>query len=666
MRKLPIPLLGQLIPALLLMALLPMGISWFQLKQQAEVIAGQAQDFHHFATRTTARRAQTFVQFFNGVTRSLAENPAVESGQRSAALGEALTGTVASLEGVLAAGVYDPEGETVALAQRRDLSAELDSVFGALPGEDQAFYPELLTAADGQKLLRLRRPLADDRGFVLVIAEAADLEQILAAKDMGGSFEMLLVDVDRQVVAGGQADDLRRFPEEMFATGLDYAGSWSRIYRSPDGDGEIVAGRASLEGGPWLVISRQSAAEAEAAKDRLRRVQWLALLLALALTSIFSAFAYTTVIGPLRRLVAAQRELTGADPAGVGASEVAQLEASFRLLQERVQDKGDLSDIFLGRYQVTDLVGSGAMGSVFRGWDPKLKRPVALKTIHIGSDQVNRDKLLSSLRDEAAISANIHQPNIVTVYDIEDRGGSAFIAMEFVEGSNLRNLLRRKDRLPYTDLIPIGAALARGLATAHEHSLVHHDVKPGNLLLGVDGSVKLTDFGVSLSLNAASRRNDVICGTPGYLAPECLSGQGYTPCSDVWALGVVLWESAAGYNPFRGGSLRQTVARTMTLELESLCDLYPEIPKELSDLVDTLVLKDPALRPSDAGEVANRLEEMRDRLGLSWLPDLGEPVESEPSGATRPKPRSHAATEWMPKSSTGTTDPEASTPASHL
>lgn len=647
MRKLQIPLLGQLVIALLLMGLLPLGISFFQLREQARVVESQAKSYHLFATRTMAQRVHAYTELYKGVCDALSENPAVAAGLRDQAMADALTGTVASSPGVLAAGLFTPDGETVLLAQRFDLSAAIGPIFGALPENPDNPLPELLVGSGGGRMLRLKRSLPENRGFVALVADAAALEKALGAKDVSASFEMLLVDNERRVLAGGDAEQLERFPQEVYAGEIGAAGAWSRIFRSDTGaDGkseEFVAGRAQVADTPWLVISRQSAVEAEQAKSRLRRVGLAASALALLLTLGISAFAFLTVIRPLRRLVEAQRAVTG-QAATPGASEIAQLEESFAILRQRVEDEAELGDVFLGRYQVTELVGSGAMGSVFRGWDPKLKRAVALKTIHLMSEDVNKDKLLGSLRDEAAISAGIHQENIVTVYDIEDRGNTAFIAMEYVEGVNLRVLLRKRRRLHYADAIPIGAALARGLATAHDHFLVHHDVKPANLLLGFDGSVKLTDFGVSQSLSNATQKTDVICGTPGYLAPECFEGRGYTPSSDVWACGVLLWEAVAGYNPFRGSNLRSTVGRTMSLQLESLTDIYDDVPKAFSDLVDRLLVKDPAERPSDCSQVAVELEALCTELDLTWVPDFSDIVEA-PKKKKEPE---HAPTEWVP------------------
>ncbi|MEO1369100.1 MAG: serine/threonine-protein kinase, partial [Acidobacteriota bacterium] len=203
-----------------------------------------------------------------------------------------------------------------------------------------------------------------------------------------------------------------------------------------------------------------------------------------------------------------------------------------------------------------------------------------------------------------------------------------------VEGVNLQKLLQVRGHLAPQDAIPLAAGIARGLATAHANYLVHHDIKPANILLGLGGEVKLTDFGVSQSITAASQRRDVICGTPGYLPPECFEGADYTPSSDLWAFGVVLWEMIVGYNPFRGKSLRNTVSRTMTVDADPLVSLIPETPRAFSDLVIRMLEKEPESRPVSGEEVAEELEALSQELGLVWLPDLADVLGATPGSGS--------------------------------
>lgn len=396
-----------------------------------------------------------------------------------------------------------------------------------------------------------------------------------------------------------------------------------------DGDDRVeasIVAYAPLESAPWFVISRQPAKIAEVAQQRIRRATWVAALGAILLTAVLSAGAYTTVIRPLRRLIRAQAELVRSEVEG---SEIEQLEASFELLQQRIQDSEDLGKVFLGRYQVTDHVGSGAMGSVFRGWDPKLRRAVALKTIRLNAEEVDCEKLLTSLLDEAAISACFNHPNIVTVYDVADEGSAGFIAMEYVDGVSLDAYLWRRVSLTPDEIIPLAAAIDRGLATAHQHGLVHHDVKPANVLLGFDGSVKVTDFGISQLITSAIKAQDVVCGTPGYLAPECLVGEGYT-AADLFSLGLVLYEALVGKNPFFGRNLRETMLNTVTQEAPSVEKEVPGVPPELAETVTRLLAKDPGDRPPDATSVAEDLERMAVERRLTWKPDIETMKELNP------------------------------------
>lgn len=642
-----VPLIVRFVLALAAMGLLPLGISYFQLASQYDVLVEQVQRSHQLAAGTAARRLDATLERHLALARATAEHPAaIEGDPTSRALGELLTGSLAAQEGVVALGIFDAVGERVMLAKPRDrdLEAEIGSIFGPVPatgapetaGEASV---ELIEGTRG-RVLRVRQPIRGaSGGFVVLVAAADELAAMLDAPELGPSFRMLLAaPAEAPATAGAEAPEGRAARvlvggdpgalDELPTESLEQAASGklatgARVYRDASGESEeIVVGHARLDVAPWFVLSRQPAADAEAARRRMERVTLQATGLALALTLLLSGLAFTSVVQPLRRLAAQQRELVGGGAGG--GSEIEELERSFDLLKQRIRDSEDLGQIFLGRYQVTDLVGSGAMGSVFRGWDDKLRRAVALKTVHLDSEDVDREKLLASLRDEAAITARIHQANIVTVYDIEDRGTTAFIAMEYVEGTNLRQVLELRRRLPPLDAVALGAGIARGLAAAHSNYLVHHDVKPGNILLGLDGSVKLTDFGVSQSITAATQKKDVICGTPGYLPPECFEGDDYTPASDLWALGVVLWEAVAGRHPFRSRTLRQTIARTLSYQPQPLADLVPETPVAFSEIVAELLDPDPNRRPEDGVVLSRRLDALAGELGAVWVGDLSD------------------------------------------
>jgi serine/threonine-protein kinase len=262
------------------------------------------------------------------------------------------------------------------------------------------------------------------------------------------------------------------------------------------------------------------------------------------------------------------------------------------------------------------------MGSVFRGWDPRLQRPVALKTIRLAADDVPAGAA-SKLLAEAVAVASITHPNVVAVFDAEESAGAAFVAMELVDGIGLDKYLERRGQLDWREVVPLGAALAHGLAAAHSRELVHRDIKPGNVLLGHDGAIKIADFGLATFL---SRLHDVpgkVFGTPGFLAPEALRGLPIDERSDLYAMGVVLFRALAGRYPVQGTTFQQLVASTLrdpTPRPEEL----ERVPPEVAALVCELLDKDPGRRAAPASRVAERFDEIAQEHHLTWRLDFAD------------------------------------------
>lgn len=639
MRGLRLPLILTVALTLAATGLLPLAISFFQLKTNEDALLLQVQRTHMVAASTAAARVDAYLEALIAVARSAAAHPVLSRSPRSPTAQELLAGILQARPDVAAVGIFSPAGEQVVLAQRIDMRSEIAAVREAADPRDVMVF-------DGraQRWIRIRGALPEERGQLILIADAGPLGDMVQSPEIGEEALLVLASREGEVLAAGTAssepasggpasgDPERRLAERRTvvtlagfpAAAVEQASSGKiasgvQKYSDPQIE-ELIVAHAGLASAPWFVLSRQPARIAEVAKQRMRRAQWVAALGAILLTAVLSGAAYTTVIRPLRRVIRAQRKWVGTEVGG--GSEIEQLEASFELLQQRLRDSEDLGKVFLGRYQVTDHIGSGAMGSVFRGYDPKLKRPVALKTIRLTAEELDREKLLRSLLAEAAISARFHHPNIVTVYDVADQGTAGFIAMEYVDGVSLDAYLWRRVTLPAEEVIPLGAAIARALATAHEHGLVHHDVKPANVLLGFDGSIKVTDFGISQLITSAIKAQDVICGTPGYLAPECLVGEGYTPASDLFALGLVLYEALVGRNPFFGRNLRETMLNTLQLDAEPVAAAVSDVPGKLAELVMQLLAKEPSKRPADGASVAAVLEEMALERRLVWKPDV--------------------------------------------
>jgi serine/threonine-protein kinase len=215
--------------------------------------------------------------------------------------------------------------------------------------------------------------------------------------------------------------------------------------------------------------------------------------------------------------------------------------------------------------------------------------------------------------------ARIHHPNIVTVYDIVDDGSAAFIAMELVEGVSLEDYLGSEERLPQQQVVALGILVLRAIAAAHENGIVHHDIKPANILLGEDDAVKVTDFGIAEVLSKASKGGSVVCGTPGYLPPETLLGKGYDAQSDLFAVGVVLYQCLLGHRPFGGRSAKEIMVETLVASPPPIRQLRPEVTVSLEGIILRLLAAEPAKRPENAKQAENLLQQIAGD-GLHWRP----------------------------------------------
>lgn len=264
--------------------------------------------------------------------------------------------------------------------------------------------------------------------------------------------------------------------------------------------------------------------------------------------------------------------------------------------------------VLASRYRLERRIATGGYGEVWRGTDLTLGRPVAIKLLLAGYAQ--QPETLARFRAEAMHAAALAHPNIACVYDYAE-ADPPFLVMEFVAGPSLASLLASGPMDP-AKVMDIVAQTASGLDAAHRAGLVHRDVKPGNLLLSQGSVVKITDFGISYAAGSAPITMDgSLMGTPGYIAPERISGSPASPASDLYSLGVVAYECLAGAAPFAGTGLEIALAHRD----RPMPSLPASIPADVAALVGELTAKDPRQRPASAGEVAQRAAQMRDRLG---------------------------------------------------
>jgi len=289
------------------------------------------------------------------------------------------------------------------------------------------------------------------------------------------------------------------------------------------------------------------------------------------------------------------------------------------------------------RYQLLERLGSGGMSDVFRARDLMLERSVAIKVLH--EDYSNDDAFQQRFRQEARAAANLSHPNIVTVHDFGLDHGQLFIVMEHIPGKDLKTILRQRGRFSVDEAIPLMVQACAGIGYAHRAGLVHCDVKPHNMIVTPDARLKVTDFGIARALSTImpDERADVVWGSPQYFSPEQATGEAPSPASDVYSLGVVLYEVLTGALPFTAPTSEE-LAR-MHLETSPIppSEYVPDIPSALEQIVLKVLSKEPAARYRTAdqlGRVLLRFGTQRDERAVAALNLAPEPV----STYQRPEP----------------------------
>jgi eukaryotic-like serine/threonine-protein kinase len=261
-----------------------------------------------------------------------------------------------------------------------------------------------------------------------------------------------------------------------------------------------------------------------------------------------------------------------------------------------------------GRYRLDRRLASGGMGTVWAARDETLNRPVAVKVLNEGL--ADDERFTERFRREAKAAAGLVHPNVAGVFDYGEDGGRPYIVMEMIEGSTLAQRMAEQSRFPPDEVARIGGDVAATLALAHDHGIVHRDVKPANVMLTGRGEVKVMDFGIAAELLAGVTGltgTGNVLGTARYISPEQARGERATPASDLYSLGAVMYEMAAGRPPFERPTPMATALAHVNDPLPPLSEARPDVPAHLAGTIERCLAKDPGHRPPSAAVLAAEL-----------------------------------------------------------
>src|SRR5215471_5452935 len=266
-----------------------------------------------------------------------------------------------------------------------------------------------------------------------------------------------------------------------------------------------------------------------------------------------------------------------------------------------------MSNQTVGRYEIIGELGRGAMGVVYKAQDPTIGRTVALKTMRLDVHGLENGDVLRRFKNEARAAGILNHPNIVTIYDAGEQDGMFYIAMEFIEGTTLHAMLAEKRVLGAEEIIQLSRQICRGLDYAHSNGIVHRDIKPANIMITGNGTVKIMDFGIAKSGGQVTNTGQVL-GTPNYMSPEQVKGRPLDGRSDLFSLGVILYEMLTGEKPFVGQNVTTIIYKIVNETPITPRDLDVTVHPGLNAIVTKALAKAPDDRYQSGAELIRDLE----------------------------------------------------------
>lgn len=273
----------------------------------------------------------------------------------------------------------------------------------------------------------------------------------------------------------------------------------------------------------------------------------------------------------------------------------------------------------VGRFSITEKLGNGSNGTVYLGHDPVIDRAVAIKVLSPGVGLSDKKQREQQFINEARAAGRLSHPNIVTIYDASTEGGTTFIAMEFLHGKDLRELMESGKRFDIIETVNIICKVAEALAYAHEHGVIHRDIKPANIFILPNNQPKVLDFGIARTPNrvlddkgnpAETLFNNNILGTPNYMSREQALGQQVDALTDVYSLGAVMYEMLTMQKPFQSHNIEKLLYQIANKTPKTPTEIRPNIPEKLSFITMKAMHKDPVARYKNAAEMAHALQKI--------------------------------------------------------